>query len=74
MRGYLASVVLTVVTLGVAWYNHQSHTDQMILMGMEALVGSDPKRQGEASLAFLSGLTLLSWVLAFREQRKASMD
>ena len=71
MRRFFAPVVLTCVTGGVAYYNLISQSDRLVLMGMETLVGADPQRQGEASLAFLAGLMCIAWVMALRDRRLA---
>ena len=46
MRRYFAPVVLTCLTAGVAYYNLFSDTDRIVLMGVESMVGADPRRQG----------------------------
>jgi len=74
MRRYFAPVVLTCLTAGVAYYNLFSDTDRIVLMGVESMVGADPRRQGEASVALLACVMCVAWVLAIREARAHTED
>ena len=74
MRRYFAPVVLTCLTAGVAYYNLFSESNRIVLMGVESMVGADPRRQGEASVALLACVMCVAWVLAIREARAPTED